>query len=103
MSTEPGGQVDRQPLVVVRVEDAITSVLAGHDGCRYESAPQPRSQALELVCLLLGSSERPRDGQTRWRYPIAGGTRTVSLDPVEITSDGGHNARVASDPSFAGH
>jgi hypothetical protein len=100
MSTGPH---DERALVVIRVEDAISSALAGHDGCTYESAPQPRSQALELVRLLLGTQERPRDGQTRWRHPIAGGTRTVSLDPVEITSDGGPSARVASDRSFAGH
>jgi hypothetical protein len=101
MSMTP--QDEERLLVVVRVEDAISSALAGHDGCTYESVPQPRSQALELVRLLLGIAEQALEGQTRWRHPIAGGTRTVSLDSVETTPDGCHSARLASEQSFIGH
>jgi hypothetical protein len=64
--------------VVVHVEETITPALAGHDGCTYESPPLPRAEALALVRMLTG-----RDSQTgeerRWRCPIAGGQRTVTL------------------------
>ncbi|MEA2207800.1 MAG: hypothetical protein QOF54_277, partial [Solirubrobacteraceae bacterium] len=38
-----------EPLVVVRVEDAINAILAGHEGANYPSPPQPSDQALVLV------------------------------------------------------
>ena len=88
-------------LLVVRVEDQINPTLAGRPGARYDSPPQPREQAHTLVRLLLGWPSEPLDGQTRWRCAVAGGTRTVTLDPVRTTGTvGGHSgdiARAASD------
>lgn len=72
-TTEP-----HAPAVVVRVEDQLTAALAGHDGCRYQSPPLPRADALALVRVLTGaSSVDAEDG--RWTWPIAGGQRTVTL------------------------
>ena len=66
--------------VVVHVRDAITSTLAGHDGCSYESPPQPREEAMSLIRILLGRSEEPpADEERPWTCPIAGGQRTVTL------------------------
>lgn len=76
---------DGQALLVVRVEDEINPTLAGRPGARYVSPPQPPEQAHTLVRLLLGWSTAPLDGQTRWRCAVAGGTRTVTLDPAPLT------------------
>ena len=79
---------------MVRVEDEINPTLAGRPGARYDSPPQPREQAHTLVRLLLGWSTAPLDGQTRWRCAVAGGTRTVTLDPVAPTGTvDGHRGR----------
>ena len=69
-----GGQ-----LVIVRVEDEINQALTGHDGCRYESPPQPREQALTLARVLLGYTGEVLNGAERWSCPIAGGRRTVTV------------------------
>jgi hypothetical protein len=94
---------DREELLVVRVEDQINPTLAGRAGASYDSPPQPPEQALTLVRLLLGWSTEPLDGQTRWRCAVAGGTRTVTLDTVEMTGNvrghGGRAARTASGES----
>ena len=66
-------------LVVVHVREELNPALAGHPGHHYDSPPQPRPAALELVEVLLG---RPtRDGETRWVRPIAGGRRTITITP----------------------
>lgn len=94
---------DREQLLVVRVEDQINPTLAGRAGASYDSPPQPAEQARTLVRLLLGWSTEPLVGQTRWRCAVAGGTRTVTLDPVEMTANvrghGGRAARTASGES----
>jgi hypothetical protein len=96
---------DREQLLVVRVEDQINPTLAGWAGASYDSPPQPPEQALTLVGLLLGWSTQALDGQTRWRCAVAGGTRTVTLDTVEMTGHvpghGGPAARPASGESHA--
>ena len=72
---------DDGPAVVVHVEETISPALAGHEGVVYESPPLPRAEALALVRLLIG-----RDCQTAerdsWRCPIAGGQRTIRLEPA---------------------
>jgi hypothetical protein len=94
---------DREQLLVVRVEDQINPTLAGRAGASYDSPPQPPEQALTLVRLLLGWATEPLVGQTRWRCAVAGGTRTVTLDTVEMTANvrghGGRAARTASGES----
>ncbi len=78
---------DAQP-VVVQVQDTITSVLAGHDGCTYQSPPQPRAEAMSLIRILLGRSEEPpADERGPWTCPIAGGRRTVTLERATSAPD----------------
>ena len=69
-------------LVVVHVRDAINPALAGRGEASYQSPPQAREDALNLVRLLLGCSEAPSAGEPRWTCPIAGGQRTVTLTPA---------------------
>ena len=71
--------------VVVRVRDQVNRTLAGHGGREYTSPPHERADALTLVALLLGRRPHPNgDGiePSRWSCPLAGGRRTVTLDPV---------------------
>jgi hypothetical protein len=72
-------------LVVVRVRDQVDSTLAGHDGREYTSPAHDRANALVLVALLLGRPAQPdgdRDEQNSWSCPLAGGQRTITLNPV---------------------
>ncbi|MGB8875267.1 MAG: hypothetical protein WCD11_03070 [Solirubrobacteraceae bacterium] len=72
-------------LVVVHVRDGVNRTLAGHDGCEYTSPPQERSDALTLVALLLGRPAQPNaqgEEQVSWSCPLAGGQRTITLNPV---------------------
>ena len=81
MST-PAATDDR---VVVRVRDQVNRTLAGHAGREYTSPPHERADALTLVALLLGRPPHPNgDGiePSSWSCPLAGGQRTVTLDPV---------------------
>ena len=74
---------DRAPAFVVQVKDTISAALAGHDGCTYHSPPQPRGEAMSLIRILLGRSEEPPvDERGPWTCAIAGGRRTVTLEPV---------------------
>jgi hypothetical protein len=77
--------VDHDGLVVVHVRDRVNVTLAGHDGREYTSPPHERSDALTLVAMLLGRTPQTNGDGTepsRWRCPVAGGQRTVTLDPV---------------------
>jgi hypothetical protein len=73
---------DDRPAVVVHVEETISPALAGHEGIVYESPPPlPRAEALALVRLLIGPDCQPAE-QDSWRCPIAGGQRTIRLEPA---------------------
>lgn len=72
-----------EELVVVHVDDEINQSLTGHDGCTYDSPPQPRDRALILARVLLGYTGDELNGDGRWCCPIAGGRRTVRLMPAE--------------------
>ena len=75
------GQTDG--LVVVRVRDQVNHTLAGHDGREYTSPPHRRADALALVALLLGRPAQPDgNGECSWSCPLAGGQRTITLDPA---------------------
>ena len=74
-------------LVVVHVRDQVNRTLAGHDGREYTSPPHHRTDALILVALLLGrpaptNGDRDGDEHRSWSCPLAGGQRTITLDPV---------------------
>jgi hypothetical protein len=79
------GRALTEPLVVVRVEDAIDPALTGRAGARYQSPPQSREQAMALVWLLLGRAVEPLDGKEQWVAPIAGGRRVVTLAREPVT------------------
>jgi hypothetical protein len=87
-STAPtnGSDVPVAELVVVHVRDTINPILAGRADASYQSPPQSREDALNLVRLLLGR-EAPSGGQPRWTCPIAGGQRTVTLTPAPNGAD----------------
>ena len=76
------GAVPVAELVVVHVRDAINPILAGRGDASYQSPPQARDDALNLVRLLLGRNEAPKASEPRWTCPIAGGQRTVTLTPA---------------------
>jgi hypothetical protein len=70
-------------LYVVNVRDTINPALAGHEGTRYTSPPQPRDQALALVQLLLGRPFGDVTGaEHTWTASLAGGRRTITLVPA---------------------
>ena len=69
-------------LVVVHVRDTVNPALAGRGDASYQSPPQAREDALNLVRLLLGRNEAPNASEPRWTCPIAGGRRTVTLTPA---------------------
>jgi hypothetical protein len=72
------------PMWVVEVTDDRDPRLSGgraHTG--YTSPPQPLTQALALVAVLLGGPDGPlgvQDGP--WRMAIAGGRRDIKLHPA---------------------
>jgi hypothetical protein len=69
--------------VVVHVKDAINSVLTGREDVSYQSPPLRAEEAMTLVRLLLGRGGTPQEGEVRWRCPIAGGQRTIRLEPAD--------------------
>ena len=82
-------------LVVVHVRDQVNNTLAGHDGREYTSPPHHRADALALVALLLGRPAQPEaNGECSWSCALAGGQRTITLDPVpgqpQPAADTGH-------------
>ena len=73
-------------LVVVHMRDQVNRTLAGHDGCEYTSPPHVHADALILVALLLGRPAQTNgngEEQSSWTCALAGGQRTITLDPVE--------------------
>jgi hypothetical protein len=76
------GHRSAEELVVVHVSDAINPALAGHGNATYQSPPHPRDAAMKLVGLLLGRHGEPDAEEARWTCPIAGGRRTVTLQPA---------------------
>jgi hypothetical protein len=77
----------RDERLIVRVRDQVDERLTGQPGREYESPPQTREEAIALAELLL---ERPltNEAEERWSRPLAGGRRTVSLDPVDTPNGG---------------
>ena len=69
-------------LVIVRAEDVIDPTLAGRTGSSYQSPPQTREQAIALVGLLLGWRSEQANDESRWVAAVAGGRRTVTVEPV---------------------
>jgi hypothetical protein len=70
--------------MVVTVIDAINGVLTGREGGSYRSPEQPRAQAIELVRLLVGWCGEPPTERASWSCAIAGGRRTVTIEPAGV-------------------
>lgn len=71
--------------------------------------PHQRSDGLTLVALLLGHPAQPHaDGgeQARWTCPLAGGQRTITLDPIPgptAARSGNEPVIPPSGPALAGN
>jgi hypothetical protein len=74
-----GTQASTMSDYVVIVTDELHSALAGHEGIRYSSPPQPRRHA--LACALVGVARLP-DDRGPWCQGHPGGTRTVRIEPA---------------------
>ena len=85
-TTNDNGDRPSERMVVVRVADQVNQALTGHPGCRYESPPQCRQQALS-VGVLLGPTRGPLDSGERWSCAIAGGRRTITLVAIDWDHD----------------
>ncbi len=70
--------MDEQLWQVV-VDEQRNATLAGTDGLAYASPPHQLQQARLLIGLLNGCLD---DGPGPWRHPVAGGTRTIHLQPL---------------------
>jgi hypothetical protein len=64
----------------VIVHDQRQPALTSDRGERYDSPPQPESEALVLVRLLLGVCRLP-DPHGPWQQAIPGGKRHIWLEP----------------------
>jgi len=73
--------IERGTVVVLHVEETINPALVGREGVAYQSPPMPRAEALALVRLLIGGNGRAGEDSC-WRCAIAGGRRTVRLEPA---------------------
>ena len=92
MSGAVNGTAD--DLVVVHVKDAVNSILSGRGDVSYQSPPLAPEEAMTLVRLLLGRGGTPREEAVSWRCPIAGGQRTITIEPLsELDTPGGSAAR----------
>jgi hypothetical protein len=83
----PGGDaraVATGPMWVVEVaDDRDPRLSGGRAHTTYTSPPQPLTQALALVAVLLGGREDPLAvSDAPWRLAIAGGRREVQLHPA---------------------
>ena len=91
---------DDGPAVVVHVEETISPALAGHEGVVYESPPLPRADALALVRVLIGWDCRAAERDS-WRCAIAGGQRTITLEPAASAGIGANGREISDrDPTM---
>ena len=88
----------RGELVVVHVKDAINSILTGRGDVDYQSPPLPAEEAMTLVRLLLGRGGAPAKDEISWRCPIAGGQRTVTIQPLRGRATPGRGGQPAMQP-----
>jgi hypothetical protein len=79
------GDAAETALYVVRASDRIAEDIAGHAGARYSSPPQTLEEALALVSLLIGAPADASHMRCEWTHPIAGGRRTVTVEPAAPT------------------
>ena len=75
----PDGADPPAGLFVVSVRDQRAVALAGSPGAAYVSPPHTLQHAIALACLL---ADGPLTGPGPWRLAIAGGQRTISLEPL---------------------
>lgn len=68
----------------MHVVDEIDAGVAGREGCAYTSPPHTEGHALELVCALLGCPTPEPIGAGPWSLPVAGGKRTVTIQPADL-------------------
>lgn len=70
-------------LFVVSVDESLNPTLTLRQPAQYTSPPQELPQAAALVQLL---SAHTCDGPGPWRVPIAGGTRTITMEPCDTAA-----------------
>ena len=68
---------------IVHVVDDVDASAAGRAGCQYTSPPHTAAHALELVRALLGCPTATLTSDGPWSMPVAGGRRTVTVQPVD--------------------
>ena len=90
--------LNRPPANVLSIDmmDEINHALTGHDGCSYESPPQPRQQALTLArVLLLGSantSEAARRHADLIIKPRTEGVGLLEFHQLDVAREAGRTA-----------
>ena len=82
VGTAGGRSGRREQLFVVRVRDCCCAQLVGRDGGSYQSPPQPLADAQALIALLIERNHEQQVGEGELSLPIAGGRRTISLEPA---------------------
>ncbi len=79
----PGSPPPPAGRYIVHVVDDVDASAAGRGRCEYTSPPHTAAHALELGRALLGYPTPALASDGTWSIPVAGGRRTVAVQPVD--------------------